>query len=304
MAVRLILLLGEIFHKFQKDRLIRAAASISYFILLTIVPLTLVAILAASAVLQGEDAQQTIVDAVEGIAGDQAAELVGRVVDSVGSAPASTNATIVSLLVALWAASLAFAHLRQTLDLMWESDEHGKGVRGYVVRRAIGIAFLFAMGAIVLVMTVAYRVVMQILEQVVLKQPLDGQSTVLFNDLIGFGILFLVFYAMYRILPHRRLPMLDLAIGALATTGLYVIGEWALGIYFSRASYSTLYGAAGTVMVLLLWLYYSTTVVLVGAEFTFVWFERKDLWADAGDLTLKEAVMRQLPGRSGPQSQP
>lgn len=304
MAVRLVLLLGEIFRKFQKDHVIRAAASISYFILLTIVPLTLVAILIAGAVLQGEDAQQAIVGAVDDIAGEQAAELVGRVVESVGSAPASTNTTIVSLIIALWAASLAFAHLRQTLDLMWESDDEGKGVRGYVVRRAIGIAFLIAMGAIILIVTVAYRVIMRTFEQVVLKQPLDGQFAVLFNDLAGFGILFLVFYAMYRILPHRRLPMLDLAMGALATTGLYVIGEWALGIYFSRASYSTLYGAAGTAMVLLLWLYYSTTVMLVGAEFTFVWYERDDVWADAGDLTVKEAVMRQLPGRSKPQSQP
>jgi membrane protein len=299
----LVILLGETARKFQKDRVMQAAASISFFILLTVVPLTLVTLIVGGAILEGENVSATLVEAVEQLAGPQAAEIAQRVIDSLGTADSTTNTTIFSLLVALWAASTAFAHLRQTLNVMWETPQASEGVKGYVLRRMIGIGFLFLLGVMLMLAAVLSRLLINLLEAIAQSEKVEGAISVLFSDFSGFLVLFIVFFIMYRILPHRRLPTADLVVGSVVTTALFLVGEWGLSIYFSRASHVSLYGAAGAAMALLLWMYYSATVVLTSAEFTYVWSERENLWVGTEDLTLKEAVMQQLPGRLGSRSE-
>jgi membrane protein len=303
MTAKIVLLLGETYRKFQQDYVMRAAASISFFVLLTIVPLLLVTLVIGGAILEGEDVQARLIEIAEQLAGPQAAEFIERVLTSLGTAEATTNTTIISVLIALWAASLAFAHLRSMLDTMWEVDpEEVEGVKGYVVRRVVGIAFLFLLGVLVVLSVFVFRLLVRVLDAVTRSEALEGALSVLFSDLTAFALLFVIFFAIYRILPHKRLPYPDLIVGAAVTTGLFLVGEWALSIYFERSSHTTLYGAAGTAMILLIWLYYSSTIVLTSAEFTYVWSQRESIWADAGDLTLKEAVMRYVPARPGSQS--
>jgi membrane protein len=303
-ATKLVLLLGETYRKFQQDNVMRAAASISYFTLLTIVPLLLLAIVVGSAFLETDDIEPQLIELTSELAGPQAAEFVGRFVDSLGAAAASTNTTILTVILALWAASLAFAHLRSMLNTMWEVDSSEvDGVRGYVVRRAIGIAFVLVMGMALVLTVFVFRLAASVFAVLLHSEAIEGEVSILLSDLTGFAVLFVVFFAVYRILPHKRLPYPDLVVGAAVTTVLFLLGEWVLSVYFENSSRTTIYGAAGTTIALLLWLYYSSTIVLTSAEFTYVWSQRDRVLADAGDLTLKEAVMRQLPDRRASRSE-
>lgn len=297
MLTKLVLLLGEVYRKFKSDEVILYGASITFFMLLTLVPLMLVTLIFGSNVLEGQDVQARLVETAADIAGEQAADFTERVLGSLGGSESTTNTTILSTLVALYAASTAFAQLRKMLNKMWEAEPSLPGMRAYMLRRAVGILFLFALGAAVMIVMVASRLLAQVAQAVILPDALEGFVSIMLSDFTGFALIFIVFLAMYRILPNRKLPGWDLLVGTAVTTGLFVVGEWGLGIYFSRASHVSLYGAAGTAMVLLLWMYYSAVVVLVGAEFTYAWSRRAKLWIGSDDLTPREAAMQQLPDR-------
>ena len=298
MWVKLYLLLETTYRDWSDDHVMRQSAALSFYVLLTIVPLSLVLVSFGGTLLEGVDLDGALVSRIAEVAGEEAATLVTDILESVRSAAGSTSATVVSLLVALYASTAAFANLRATLDQMWDAEI--EGVRGFVVRRAIAFAFLLLIGGILLATALALRLISAVGSVVVDALGIStGSFSFLFDDVVGGVLLLLVFMAMYRLLPHRKLPWPDIALGAAVTTVLFLIGEWGLSIYFSRGSHMSVYGAAGALVVLLLWLYYSWVVVLTSAEFTYAWSRRDELWeaGGAGDITLEEAVKRTVRDR-------
>jgi membrane protein len=300
MGVKLYLILEETYRGWSKHYVMRQSAAIAFYVLLTMVPLVMVVVSVGGALLQDATLDGTLVDRIAEVAGTEAANLVEGIVESVKSASSSTGATIVNILIALYASTAAFANLRVTLDQMWEADTSADGVKGFVVRRAVAFTFLLLLGGILLASAFVFRL-MSSLGQALLDAIglTAGRFSLLFDDVAGTVLLLLVFMAMYRLLPHKKLPWADITLGAGVTTVLFLIGEWGLSIYFSRGSHVSVYGAAGALVVLLLWLYYSWVVVLTSAEFTYAWSRRAEVWeaGDAGEITLKEAVTRTVRDR-------
>ena len=300
MGVKIYLLLEETARKWSKDHLMRQSAAISFYVLLTVVPLVMVLVSLGGSLLQGADLDGAAIQRIEEVAGQEAANLVTSIVQSVATAAATTSGTVVSVVIALYASTSAFANLRWTLDEMWDAGEKADGVKSFVIRRAVAFVFLLVLGGIAMISAFAFRLLATLGESTLQALGLSGGAlSLVFDDLASSVLLVIVFMIMYRLLPHRKLPWTDIAVGSVVTAVLFLVGEWGLSVYFSRGSHTSVYGAAGALVVLLLWLYYSMVVVLTSAEFTYAWSRRAELWqaGRAGEITLKEAVKRTVRDR-------
>jgi membrane protein len=252
------------------------AAALTLFLLLTVAPLVLVGLTIAGRMLSDAEARDALVAAFSVAIGATDETLVSFVVDTVAGQGGSGTAAI-ALAVALYGATSAFAEFRTALGRMWEAEPVHSGLRAFLHQRALAFLALLLSGG-----TIALALVLLSFAAIIggLLLP-EGWRTgvigVLVNDAAGLALATAIFAVIYRVLPARRLPWRDILVGALVTASLVTVGRIALGFYFSFSRLATVYGAVGSFIVVLIWLYYTAQVVLIGAQFTYVWSIRGTL---------------------------
>lgn len=246
---------------FNEDELFTHAAAIAYYSALSMAPLIVLTLWLLS--LLGAQWQAQLNHALTDMMGDKAAQAVVMIVNTAKSRPALGNiAGILGLAVTLFSASAVFAQLQGSLNRIWRVQETSHNAIGlWLKARArafalvIGIAFLliisFAVSALIHLMIPYGSLAWSILEYVI--------SLLVF--VVAFG-------AMYRVLPDTQIDWSDAAQGALLTTVLFILGKFAIELYIGHVTIGGAYGSAGTIVVMLTWVYYASFVVLLGAELT------------------------------------
>ncbi|MDP2400627.1 MAG: YihY/virulence factor BrkB family protein [Actinomycetota bacterium] len=270
------LIAGATFTRFADNHGTTLAAALTLFLLLTVAPLVLVALTVAGRALSDAEARDALVAAFSVAIGAADETLVAFVVDAVAGQGGSGTAAI-ALAVALYGATGAFAEFRTALGRMWEAEPVHSGLRAFLHKRAFAFLALLLSGG-----TVALAIVLlsfaAVLGGLLLPEGWrTGVVAVLVNDAVGLALATAIFAVIYRVLPVRRLPWRDILVGALVTASLVTVGRMALGFYFSFSRLATVYGAVGSFLVVLIWLYYTAQVVLIGAQFTYVWSIRDTL---------------------------
>jgi membrane protein len=255
-----------------EDGAMSRGAAIAYYTIFSIAPLLLIAT-AIAGIAFGDDAVRgAIAQQLEGLLGRPGAETVQSMVQGAANRTQGTIATVISVVTLLLTASGVFGELQTALNEIWKAPPPQVGtITRLVMARAAAIGLVAATGFLLLVSLVVSAALAAVATWV--GGLLPGMTTLLgiANFAVSFLMVTLLFGAVYKILPDRQLRWRDVAMGAAVTAMLFTIGKTLIGWYIGGTGLASAYGAAGSLMVVLVWVFYSSQVFLLGAEFTKSW---------------------------------
>lgn len=246
---------------FSDDELMTRAAALAFYSALSFAPLLVLLIWGLSLLHNGWDKQ--LIDSLTAMVGPRAADAVKSVMDNAKERPQVGNiAGLIGLVVTLMGASAVFAQLQNTLNRVWGvRSKPGAAVGAWLRTRAHALALLVGI-AFLLVISFALSGLIRILV------PGDTLALLIIEDVVSAGVFVLVFGAMYKVLPDAIIEWSDALVGALLTAILFIAGKFLIGLYIEHSKVGGAYGPAGAIIVLLTWVYYSSIIVLMGAELT------------------------------------
>jgi membrane protein len=259
----------------SEDKASRLAAALSYYTIFSIAPLLVLAIAVAGLVFGKEAASHQLFGQIRGLVGDQGAQAIQTMVQNASQKGGSIIATVVGLLTLLLGASGAFGQLQDALDTIWQvQPKPGQGLMGILRTRLLSFSMVLVIGFLLLVSLVVSAALSALggyLEGIL---PVPAFVMQLINFAISFGVTALLFTLIYKVLPDVTVRWRDVWVGGMVTAFLFSVGRYLIGLYLGRGSVSSAYGAAGSLVVLLLWIYYSAQILFFGAEFTKVYANR------------------------------
>lgn len=262
-------MLKETFTRWQEDRAPTLAAALAYYTIFSIAPLLLIAIVIAGVVFGEAAVRGQIVEQVSGLVGPEAATIIEDAVENASKPAASIPATIIGVVMLLLGASGIFGQLRGALNTIWKTDPKAKrGIMTMVREQLASFMMVAGIGALLLISLMASAVLNAVGDYLSAMLPFVGTIMPLIDFLVSFSIITVLFAAIYRILPDTKIAWSDVWPGAIFTAFLFVIGKLLIGIYLGKVSVGSPYGAAGGLIVALVWVYYSAQLFLFGAEFT------------------------------------
>jgi membrane protein len=259
-----------------EDGAMSRGAAIAYYTVFSIAPLLVIATAIAGLVFEQAAVEGVVADQLRGLLGDRGAEAVQAMIRGAANPTSGTIATVIGVVTLLLTASGVFGELQTALNEIWKAPPPPEtGARGIVARllwaRATSLGLVAATGFLLLVSLLVSAALAAVATWV--GGLMDGVATLLslVNFLVSFLMVTVLFGAIYKILPDRDLHWGDVAVGAMVTALLFTMGKSLIGWYIGGSGIATTYGAAGALMVVLLWVYYSAQVFLLGAEFTKSW---------------------------------
>jgi membrane protein len=267
-------LLSESFDQWSKHDCSSLGAALSYYAVLSLAPLLTIAVAIAGLAFRKEDLQTRIMGQVTGLMGQSGASAFGEMFGHATSLKANSAAIAVGFIVLLFSASGVFTELRTALNVIWDVKPKKSGWRQLVQEEFFSFAMVLGIGFLLLVSLVASTALAG-LSKVVGAQP-PGPVAHVLNALVSIIVTTLLFAFIYRVVPEQTLPWGRLWPGSFATAVLFTAGKFLLALYLTRAGVGSVYGAAGSLVVLLVWLYYSALIFLFGAEFTRVYACERD----------------------------
>jgi membrane protein len=273
--IELFHLFRETVSEFGEDKATRLAAALSYFTVFSIAPLLIIIIAIAGAVLGEADVQRQLQTQISGMLGEEAAGEIETLIQNVRKPSESIPATAISLVTLLFGAIGVFAQLQDALNTVWGvTPAPNAGIMSMIRQRILSFGMVLVVGFLLLVSLVV-NALLAGLEQFMIGL-LPGMEVLLhiLNLVISFGIITLLFAMIYKFLPDVDIEWRDVWIGAAFTALLFTIGKFAIGMYLGRSGVASAYGAAGSLVVILLWVFYSAQILLFGAEFTQVYARR------------------------------
>lgn len=262
-------LLKETWNNAAKDNLTLYAAALSYYTVFSLAPLLIIAAGVAGLVYGERATEGQLHEQLEGFLGEQGARGVEEVIARSHRPASGWLATLLGFGLLVYLSSTVMAELKSALDKIWDVvPQHGGGIIGVIIGRiwsAILVVFISLLLLLSVAMTTALHQFSGFAEEYARLPPvllgIAGEAT-------SFVLVALFFALIYKFLPDARIAWRDVWIGALVTALLFTAGKVFIGWYLSHAAISTTYGAAGSLVILLLWMYYSTQILLLGAEFT------------------------------------
>jgi len=250
---------------FFEDDVVTLAASVSFFTALSLAPLLVIVVSATDVI--GPELQQRLVNEIGRLIGPRASEGVMMVIRNVSEAKFSAElSAIIGVLVLFFSSTAVFAQLQKALNRIWgvkgpDEIQLKAEVWDWLKKRLLSLGLIFGIGFLLLV-SLAVSALLNF------WLPDSSQVWPLLNTSVSLLVYVVLFGAMFRILPDTDIAWKDVWLGSLLTALLFSLGKWAIGKYLGFSSAAAAYGAAGSFMILLLWVYYATVVVFLGAEFT------------------------------------
>lgn len=262
--------------KFWEDKGPRLAAALAYYTALALSPLLLAVVAIAGLAFGAEAARGEIVEQFRDTIGTEAAAFVEQLVLKSSSESNGIVATVIALCVLFFGASGVFSDLQSALNTIWKVP--GRKLEGgiFTVLKDRLLSFSLVCGAaFLLLVSLAVTAFLAGINGYVAGW-LPGMDLLAqtINFVLNFALTAALFAMMFKWLPETKLAWHDVWIGAAVTAGLFSIGRYLIGLYLGKAAVGSTYGAAGAFVVLLVWLHYSTLILLFGAELTFVYAQR------------------------------
>lgn len=265
-------LLKETFDEWNEDKASRLAAALAYYTVFSLAPLLIIAIAIAGSIFGEEAARGEIVGQIQGLVGKSGAEVIETAIKNANQPQTGTIASIISIIALLFGATGVFSQLRDALNTIWEvQPKPGRPVKGFIRQNILSFTMVLGIGFLLLVSLIISAVLAAI--NTYFSNLLPGFDVVwqIANFIIAFGITTLLFAMIFKFLPDVKITWGDVLIGAAITSLLFSIGRFLLGVYLGNGSFGSTYGAAGSLVVILAWVYYAAQILFFGAEFTQVY---------------------------------
>lgn len=272
----IIELLKETLQEWQKDKTPQLAAALAYYTVFSLAPLLIIAIAIAGAIFGEEAARGEIVGQIQGLVGEAGATVIQTTIDNADK-PGSNGgiASLISVVVLLFGASGVFAQLQDALNTVWEVEaKPGRGIKGFIRKRVLSFSMVLGIGFLLMVSLLLSAVLSGLSNYLSGLIPGLDIFWQLLNIAISFVVITILFAMIYKFLPDVKISWNDVGIGAIITAFLFTIGKFLLGLYLGRGSFASTYGAAGSLVIILAWVYYSAQILFFGAEFTQVYARR------------------------------
>lgn len=301
-AKRFIDLLRKTYDAWNADKAPRLGAALSYYTVFSLSPMLVVAIGVAALFIDSEAARAELFKQLSGTVGKDAAGLIAQLLQSssAGGQGKSMTATLIGSATVLLGAGGLFGQLQDSFNTVWGVQPKPNQGFGFMLReRFVSFAMVLGIGFLLLV-SLALSTAVAALSRWMQSSFLPGPPWVfeISNIAISFGIITLLFAAMFKVLPDVEIQWRDVWVGAGVTSFLFTIGKFALGYYLGRQSVESTYGAAGALVLLLLWVYYAAQILFFGAEFTKVYADAYGshiVPSPHAEAISQEAVARQNP---------
>ena len=268
-------LLSETFSEFWADECPRMAAALAFYAVFAIPALLGFTILVSASIVDRQQIVSRLSGHLHEAMGPEEALQVEAMLAQAQQPGRGLTAGIIGSVVLIVSATGVLAELQCALNRAWgvRPDPHQRGYQALVWKRVISLLLLVGMGAMVLASLVASWALATFGEWIGPHLPswLSEQALWLLNGVVSLGLVTVLIAALFKYLPDVRLAWSDVWMGAAVTAILFVAGKMGLGLYFATTAPASAYGAAGSLALVLLWVYYSAQVLLLGAEFTQVW---------------------------------
>jgi membrane protein len=267
-------LLEETVLSFIEDEALSRGAAIAFYTVTSIAPVLLIVIAIAGLVFGEDAAENAIVMQLSDLMGPQTAKVLQSAVASAASKSSGTIATIIGVITLMATASGVFGEMQSTLNAIWKAEPKGMTVSHLIRARAASLGLVAALGLLLIVslaVSAALTAFGNYLDSIL---PFGQLLFPAMNFLISLLPISVLFAVIYKVLPDRHIEWPDVVVGGVVTAVLFDIGKSLIGWYIGSSAVASSYGAAGALIVLLLWVYYSIQLFLLGAEFTKIYANR------------------------------
>ena len=260
----------------MEDHAPTLGAALAYYTIFSLAPLLIIAIGIAGLVCKREDAQGQIFDQLRNLLGDAGGKAMQDMVQNATAKPTTgLFATVIGIVTLLFGASGVFGQLQTSLNAIWGvQPKPGRGLLGMLRDRFLSFGFILVVGFLLLV-SLLLTALIAFVGQWIGGMSLGMEALAhILNLVLSLAVITLLFAMIFKFLPDAQIAWRDVWIGALITGALFTAGKFALGLYLGKSGVASSYGAAGSLIVVLLWVYYSAQILFFGAEFTKVYANR------------------------------
>ena len=269
------LMLRQAVFSFIEDGALSRGAAIAFYTVTSIAPVLLIVIAIAGLAFGREAAQNAVSLQLSGLMGQQTADVLQSAITSASGKSSGMLATIIGIASLVVTASGVFSEMQSALNAVWKVESKATTLSRLLRTRAIGFGLVAALGFLLIVSLAVSAGLAAFGDYLDSIAPIGKLVLKILNFTFSLALLAVLFAAIYKVLPDRRLQWRDVIIGAFVTAVLFTVGKTLIGWYLGSSAIGSSYGAAGGLIVLLLWVYYSVQVFLLGAEFTKIYANRQ-----------------------------
>ncbi len=268
-------LLRETFADWREDKASRLAAAMSYYMAFSLAPLLVVVIALIGLVYGREAAQGQIIEQVGNLVGKDGADQVQSMILGASKEKTGVLAAALGIVTLVFGASGVFGQLQDALNTIWEvRPKPGQGLWGTIKKRFLSFTMVLGTGFLLLVSLVISALLAGLSDRFLGQSEAVQPALQAINVVVAWAVSAVLFAMIFKVVPDADIHWHDVWIGAAFTSLLFSIGRFALGFYLGTGSISSSYGAAGSLVIIMFWIYYSAQILFLGAEFTQVYATR------------------------------
>jgi membrane protein len=278
--------LKETFREWSGDRAPRMGAALAYYTVFSLAPVLVIAIGVAGIFFGQRTVEGRLMEEIRGLLGPEGADAIRAIIENAASDQSGgVLATLMGIAALIFGASGAFVELQDALTTIWDVKPKSRGLLGMLKDRFLSFTLVVGIGFLLLVSLVisaALAAIGSITGQYVSPLLLHGV-----NFVISFGVITVLFAMIFKILPDAKIAWRDVWLGAAVASLLFSAGKFAIGLYLGKSGMASAYGAAGSLVIVLVWVYYSAQILFLGAEFAQVYAR----WRGRSPKTVAEVAM-------------
>ena len=284
-------LVTQSFKEWSEDKASRLAAALAYYTVFSIPPLLIIVLAITGQVF--DDAPARITAEINSFIGETGGKAITEILENASKPGGTIVATIVSIITLFLGASGVFGQLQDALNTVWEVQaDPNRGILATVKDRFFSFTMVLGVGFLLLVSLILTASLAALNEFVQGVVPGAMILAAIINFVISFATITLLFALIFKVIPDVTIDWQDVWIGAVVTAALFTFGKWGISFYLSRSAPASTYGAAGSLIIILLWVYYSAQILFLGAEFTQVYANKygSHLVPEEGAVPLTEGM--------------
>lgn len=268
-------LLVNTYNEFIDDKALKMAAALSYYAAFSIGPLLIIVIAIAGFFFGQDAAEGQLKQEITGLLGSEGATLVQTIVKGASDQSSGIFAATVSVILLVLGSVGVFLELQESLNIIWGVElKPGRGIWGFIKNRLVSFSMVVTIGFLLMVSLIINSLISLLNNYIGESLAAYLPFIEILNITSSFVIITLLFAIIYRVLPNVIIPWKYVWLGAAITSLLFSIGKYLIGLYLGNSSYSSTYGAAASLVVLFVWIYYSGLILFFGAELTQVYFKK------------------------------
>ncbi|MBO9202421.1 MULTISPECIES: YihY/virulence factor BrkB family protein [Niastella] len=280
--------LVQCFKNLMDDKLLKLSASLAYTTVFSFGPLLVVVIFLCSIFLGQEAVQGRIYDQMKQFVGPDAALQLQDIIKNASLSGKGTTAAVIGIVTLIFSATAVFAEIQDSINTIWGfKAKPKKGLWLFLRTRFLSFSLVISLGFLLLVSLAVTTIVEGLSDR--LKSHFPDVTVVIFyilNLVISFLVITALFLMIFKVLPDAKTKWKDVLPGAIASSVLFMIGKFGISFYIGQSKIGTTYGAAGSLVILLLWVYYSAIILYLGAEFAKAWSAQKGTYLHPNDYAV------------------